>query len=104
MKYFTVEIAGKAVAAFRTVDREDAEQILEAAYFREDLTVLSDPDGQPLWDGQQELCLRKASKAEVTRVDKVWEDDEDTMKREEDEYIAFLVPVNDPTNLELEGA
>lgn len=104
MKYFTVEIAGKAVAAFRTDDREDAEQILEAAYFREDLTVLTDQEGNPLWDGQQELLLRKASKEEAASVEKVWEQDDDRMKTMDDEYIAFLVPVSDPTDSEVEDA
>ena len=98
MKYFTVETAGKAIAAFRCEDMEDAEQILDAAYFREDLTTLTEADGNPLWDGESVLNMRKATKSEAAAVERVWEQDEDRMKTIDDEYIAFLVPVTDPTD------
>ena len=104
MKYFTVEIEGKPIAAFRCEDREDAEGILEAADFHEDLMVLAGPGGKPLWDGNSSLHLRKAAQNEVEKVEAAWEQDEDRLKNIDDEYIVFLVPVSDPTDDDVEDA
>jgi len=98
MKYFTVEIEEKPIACFRCEDREDAEGILDAAYFRADLSALDGPEGKPLWDGVSPLILRKATTKEARAVERVWLADEDHMKSDDDEYIAFLVPVTDSTD------
>lgn len=40
MDYFTVEIAGRAVASFRSENHEEATHFFEAEDFRDDLTIL----------------------------------------------------------------
>ncbi|MBV2183869.1 MAG: hypothetical protein KUL88_04915 [Rhizobium sp.] len=98
MKYFTVEIEEKPIACFRCEDREDAEGILDAAYFRADLTTLDGPDGKPLWDGVSPLMLRRSTKKESSELERIWLADDDHLKGSDDEYIAFLVPVSDSTD------
>jgi hypothetical protein len=97
MKYFTVEIGGKPIASFRSEDQEDAEHFFEAEDFREDLKVMKS-DGKPLWNGLATLNLRDASVEEQAEVDQAYEFDEDLPKEADDEFVVFLVPVEDPAD------
>jgi hypothetical protein len=97
MKYFTVEIGGRPIASFRSEDQEDAEHFFEAEDFRDDLKVML-TDGKPLWDGLSILNLREANADEQREVDQAYEFDEDLPKEEDDEFVVFLVPVDDPAD------
>ena len=70
MDYFTVEIAGRAVASFRSENSEDATHFFEAEDFRDDLTIL-ESEGKPLWDRKAALSLRKATAEEASEVEHV---------------------------------
>ena len=66
--------------------------------FRADLTVLKN-EGHPLWNGRDEIFIRKAFPEEEAQFDasqaraiKDKEIDED------DDWLTFLVPVTDPTD------
>jgi hypothetical protein len=66
--------------------------------FRGDLTVLEN-EGQPLWNGADEILVRKALPAEEAqfgasqaRAIKDKEIDEN------DDWLIFLIPVTDPTD------
>jgi len=63
MDYFTVEIAGRAVASFRSENSEDATHFFEAEDFRDDLTIL-ESEGKPLWDRKAALSLRQGARHE----------------------------------------
>jgi hypothetical protein len=97
MKYFTVEIGGQPIACFRSEDQEDAEHFFEAEDFREDLKVMKS-DGKPLWNGLATLNLRDANVEEQAEVDQAYEFDEDLPKEAGDEFVVFLVPVEDPAD------
>jgi hypothetical protein len=95
MDYFTVEIAGKPIACFRSETQEDADHLFRAADFREDLTAL-ESEGKPLWDGEAALSLRKATPEERREVDEAYDFDEDAEKDADAEFIVFLVDITDP--------
>lgn len=96
MDYFTVEIAGRAIASFRSPDRQEAEELFNAEDFREDLTVL-ESEGVPLWDEKVTIVLRDATPEEVSIVDQAYEND-DGEGEDDEEFVIFLVPVSDPTD------
>ena len=96
MDYFTVEIAGRAVACFRSENHEEATHFFEAEDFRDDLTIL-ESEGTPLWDRKAALSLRKATAEEASEVEHAYEFDDDPERTIEDEFVVFLVPVSDLT-------
>ncbi|MBY3185830.1 MULTISPECIES: hypothetical protein [Rhizobium] len=96
MDYFTVEIAGRAVASFRSENHQEATHFFEAEDFRDDLTVL-ESEGKPLWDRKAALSLRKATTEEASEVEHAYEFDDDPERTIEDEFVVFLVPVADLT-------
>ena len=101
MTVYVLEVAGKAVAACRFETRDEAQKWPREGWFRDDLHAL-ESDGNRLWDGIAELHVREAIDEEADR----WR----TMRRqaigkgeadeEDDSFVAFLVPVNDPTGAE----
>ncbi|ARM89873.1 hypothetical protein RHEC894_CH03615 [Rhizobium sp. CIAT894] len=97
MDYFTVEIAGRAVASFRSKNHEEATHFFEAEDFRDDLTIL-ESEGKPLWDRKATLSLRKATAEEASEVEHAYEFDDDPERTIDDEFVVFLVPVEDLTD------
>lgn len=93
MNYFTVEIAGRPIAAFRAADLDTATELFTDEDFREDLTALESA-GTPLWDGEAAISLREATAAERQEVDEANEED-DGLSEDEDEFIVFLVDVDE---------
>jgi hypothetical protein len=96
MDYFTVEIAGRAIAIFRSKSHEEATHFFEAEDFRDDLTIL-ESEGKPLWDRKAALSLRKATAEEASEVEHAYEFDDDPQRTIDDEFVVFLVPVEDLT-------
>ncbi|RUM23731.1 hypothetical protein EFQ99_20930 [Rhizobium vallis] len=97
MDYFTVEIASRAVASFRAKNDEEATHFFEAEDFRDDLTIL-ESEGKPLWDRKATLSLRKATAEEASEVEHAYEFDDDPERTIDDEFVVFLVPVEDLTD------
>jgi len=66
MKTYVAEIGGKAALAFRAADDEEADAMIddENSTMRSDLQVLTDPNGDPLWDGKATIRVRPATAAE----------------------------------------
>lgn len=94
MDYFTIEIAGNAIASFRSENADDAKHFFEAEDFREDLTVLQS-QGQAVWDGVSKISLRKATKEEASEVEHAYEFDDDPERTIDDEFVVFLIPISD---------
>jgi hypothetical protein len=98
MTVYVAQINGRAIAAFNAENEIQAEVRATSKPFRADLTVLKN-EGHPLWNGKDEIFIRKAFPAEEAQFDapqaraiKDKEIDED------DDWLMFLVPVTDPTD------
>jgi hypothetical protein len=98
MTVYVAEINGRAIAAFNAENEIQAEVRATSKPFRADLTVLKS-EGNPLWNGRDEIFIRKAFPEEEAQFDasqaraiKDKEIDED------DDWLMFLVPVTDPTD------
>ena len=96
MTVFVAEINGRAIAAFNAENEIQAKVRATSKPFRADLTVLEN-EGHPLWNGRDEIFIRKAFPEEKAQFDasqahaiKAREIDED------DDWLMFLVPVTDP--------
>ncbi len=109
MTIYTIEIAGRPTVAFSAENLSAAKKAQKGGGgIEEELTVLDDVSGKPLWDGEAELFLREAHEEEWEEWDKVIAhavQEGDPASREEAEeagYVIFLVPVIDPTDDDLE--
>ena len=98
MTVYVAEINGRAIAAFNAENEIQAEARAASKPFRADLTVLEN-EGYPLWNGTNEISVRKVFPAEQSQFDssqaraiKNKEIDED------DDWLMFLIPVRDPTD------
>ena len=98
MTVYVAEINGRAIAAFNAENEIQAEVRGRSKPFRADLTVLEN-EGHPLWNGRDEIFIRKAFPEEEAQFDasqaraiKDKEIDEDGG------WLMFLVPVTDPTD------
>jgi hypothetical protein len=98
MTVFVAEINGRAIAAFNAENEIHAEERAASKPFRADLTVLEN-EGRPLWNGTDEIFVRKAFPAEeaqfnASQARAISEKEID----EDDDWLTFLVPVTDPTD------
>jgi len=96
MTVFVAEINGRAIAAFNAENEIHAEGRAASKPFRADLTVLEN-EGRPLWNGTDEIFVRKAFPAEeaqfnASQARAISEKEID----EDDDWLMFLVPVTDP--------
>jgi len=98
MTVYVAEINGRAIAAFNAENEIQAEARAASKPFRADLTVLEN-EGQPLWNGTDEILIRKAFPAEETQFDA---SQARATKNKEidqgDDWLMFLIPVTDPTD------
>src|ERR1700757_710226 len=97
MTVYVAEIDGRAIAAFNAENEIQAEGRASSKAFRGDLTVLEN-EGQPLWNGADEILVRKALPAEEAQFGasqaRAIKDKEIHV---DDDWLMFLVPVTDPT-------
>jgi hypothetical protein len=105
MTIWVVEIEGRAVLAISATTRDEAEDaITPDGAIAADLMVLERPDGAAIWDGETALVLREAEVDEQVAWDNMVAaavlDGEIGSREEahEDGYVAYLVPVVDPTD------
>lgn len=105
MTIWAVETGGRALLAFPAETQAEAEDVIKPdGAIAEDLVVMEDRDGVPLWDGESSLVLREAEAEEQ----EVWDSmvasavsEGEVDSREEalkDGYVVFLVPCSDPTD------
>lgn len=90
MKYFTMTIAGEAIAALGAADMMEAEHITGQRFFRDDLMMLQRENGAPVWDGKAEIALQVATPEQRAAL-------QQSARRESsspDEHVVFLVPVH----------
>ena len=95
MKVFTLEIGGRAIAAIRADDREQAQELVEDDSFQDDMQELETEDGA-LWDGTMPLNLREANADEQAAFDSSWEQgvaEGEIDEEDENLHVVFLVPV-----------
>ena len=97
MTVYVAEINGRAIAAFNAEDDIQAEGRGSSKPFRGDLTVLEN-EGQTLWNGADEILIRKALPAEevqygASRARAIKDKEIDV----DDDWLMFLVSVTDPT-------
>ena len=101
---WTVVSDGRPIVAFNienAADAEDARQQAESfvgdTELRGDLMTWRDEDDVPLWDGQSEISIRAALPEEEEMFREVYADAaEDEDFTDDDGFMVFLVPVNDP--------
>ena len=97
MTVCVAEINGRAIAAFNAENEIQAEVRATSKPFRADLTVLEN-EGNPLWNGRDEIFIRKALPAEEAQFAA---SQARAIKNKEiakdDDWLMFLVPVN-PTD------
>jgi hypothetical protein len=98
MTVYVAEINGRAIAAFNAENENQAEVRVTSESFRDDLTVLEN-EGHPLWNGKDQIFIRKAFPEEEAQFDasqaRAIKDEEID---EDDDWLMFLVPVTDPTD------
>jgi hypothetical protein len=88
MTVYVAEINGQAIAAFNAENDIQAEGRASSKPFRGNLTVLEN-EGQPLWNGADEIRVRKALPAEEAQFG---------ASQARAIKDMFLVPVTDPTS------
>ena len=89
---------GRGIAAFDAVDLVAAEDWAHGTVSQEDLFRL-ETDGAPLWDGVAEIYVRPALPEEEAKWQASWGRAllRGDAEEGEDSWVAFLVPVVDPT-------
>ena len=96
MTVYVAEINGRAIAAFNAENDIQAEGRASTKPFRGDLTVLEN-EGQPLWNGADEILVRKALSVEEAQFDasraQAIKDKEIDV---DDDWLMFLVSLTDP--------
>ena len=100
MTMYVAEIEGRAIVAFNAENDAGAYAIAEEDWFKSDLRVL-ESEGAPLWDGVSEIHIREAIEEERGK----WDASRAQARIEgedADDWVAYLVPVSDPTDNDLE--
>src|SRR5262245_39102499 len=96
MTVYVAQINGRAIAAFNAESETQAEVRATSKPFRADLTVLKN-EGHPLWNGRDEIFIRKAFPAEESQFE-ASQARAIEYRDENDDWLMFLVPVTDPTD------
>jgi hypothetical protein len=96
---YTLEINGRGTVVADADSLDEAEAIFLHRDFKSDLMLL-ETDGAPLWNGKDELVVRRSSPEEEARQEssRAEAKAEGAIDGDDDEWITFLVPVTDPTD------
>ena len=101
MTVFVAEINGRAIAAFNAGNEIEAQGRAARQPFRADLTILEN-EGEPLWNGADDIFVCKARPAEEAQFDashvRAIEDKEIDQG---DAWLMFLVPVTPTDDFDL---
>ena len=97
MPVYVAAIASRSIAAFHADNGSDAALRVRDRSFRDDLMVLT-TGGRPLWDGMADLGVREALAGEAVkwRTSRARAVRQGNIEDEDDGWVAFLVPLNDP--------
>jgi hypothetical protein len=93
MAVYVAEIAGRGIAAMNA--SAEAEEWFCGEQFKADLSCFDDKDGNPLWDGEQEIYVREALPEEYAK----WQASRSLAARrgevndDDEPWLHFLVPV-----------
>jgi hypothetical protein len=91
-KGFVVEAGGRALLAFRAGDIEQAKQLCSEHWFVEELASYR-ASGRPIWDGSDELKIRRASATEAAEIQIALTGE--LARKEYERYVfVFFVPVD----------
>jgi hypothetical protein len=100
MTLYTIEVEGTPVVVLPAEDDQDLTEM------EEDLTILRDEIGNPVWNGTSELSVREALPDEVNR----WESEVasalltgEAQEEDREELAVFLIELQDPTLDENDG-
>jgi hypothetical protein len=98
MPVYVAAIGLRGIAAFHANDDSAAALRVRDCSFRDDLMVLATA-GRPLWDGVTAIDVREALAGEDVkwRASRARAVRQGNIEHEDDAWIAFLVPLNDPT-------
>jgi len=98
MMTYVVEIGGRGIAAFNAGSAAAADSLIRDRAFRDDLMVLHNSSGLPLWNGREDILVRQSRPAEDAR----WRRSRAKALRNGDldddaeTWIVFLVAIADP--------
>ena len=93
---FVLEIKGTAVLAFEAESLDDARAYAQSAAEEEDLTELTS-NGAPLWNGSDPISVRVATNEEADLFEEEREADwEDEPHADEEDFMVYLVPLDEP--------
>ena len=96
MGVYVAEINGRPIAAVNAHTEDDAKDFLQSVAFREELLLLDDENGNPLWDGIEEVFVRSALADEETK----WRVSaskaaEAPLDEDDQQHLAFLLAVTE---------
>jgi hypothetical protein len=91
---YTIEIDGRAIAAFTADNEGEAKSFIDQQWLRYDLSRL-ESSNLPLWDGKQDILHRPAMSEEAAIFQTSYTE---AVKRNEihGRWLAYLVAVSDP--------
>jgi hypothetical protein len=93
---FVLQIKGKAVLAFEADSLEDAQAYAKDADELEDLKELTS-NGAPLWNGTDAIDVRAATDDEADLFEEEREEDwEDEPHADAEDFMVYLVPLDEP--------
>jgi hypothetical protein len=97
MPVYVAAIGSRGIAAFHAEDDSAAALRVCDRSFRDDLMVLA-TEGRPLWDGMADIDVREALAGEEAkwRTSHAQAVRRGNIEHEDDSWVAFLVPLNDP--------
>ena len=98
LKCYAAVINGRPVAAFHALDSDEAQTFVSEGAFPDDLLSLEDSDGNPIWDGETVISVRPATKEESKKLNDARSADSTAGDDQDDEYVIFLIEVQDPTD------
>ena len=93
---YTLEIAGRPTAIVGATNEDAAEGAFEAPAILADLETL-ETQGEPLWNGSDELFVRPSFPDEVATFERTFAKaviGGDANRDDEDGYVVFLVPID----------
>ena len=92
---FVLEINGTAILAFEADDADEANTYAASTEEHEDLTELTS-NGAPLWNGKDTITMRPATEAEANLFEEQREEDwEEEPHADSDDFIVYLVPLDE---------